>query len=94
MAEIKSPRRYYLLKSQEARKVGDEGLQRTWWAKQDKEAASLLPSSFPHLQLLQDARYFAQEDLDGADEAELREEAGLNAKQAKAVLKALAKLIG
>jgi hypothetical protein len=88
------PRRFYLLKHRASKKVGDIGRASYWQGKQDSEAGSLLPSSFPFLAKLQEARYFAREDLVGADEDELIEAVGFGTKEAKAVLTALAKLTG
>ena len=88
---ITSPRRYYLLKRQDAAALGDKGLELLWRGKQEAETGAALPTDFPHLSTLEPLGYVAREDLDGADECELRE-MGLTQKQAQAVLEAFADL--
>lgn len=86
---VNTPRRYYLLKSFAAFDDGIEGLQRTWWSKQDDASGTALDATVPFQTELAAARYTTFEDLDGATLDELRKRAGLNSSQAQAVIDAL-----
>lgn len=85
------PRRFYLLKRQESKRLY-EGLASVWQEKQEREPGQPLPGSFPSLTKLAAAGYTTIEDLDGADQIELRR-AGLSRSEADAALAALAKLL-
>lgn len=91
MAEFKSPRRYYLLK-RIAAKAEDDGLEGVWRHKQEQESGTALPANFPLRATLVAAGYSTEEDLDGADAAELTKNTGLSTHQANAVLTAAADL--
>ncbi len=91
MAEIKRPRRHYLLKRLEAR-AECSSLELAWRAKQEAEPGTALPTGFPSKATLADNGYTTEEDLDGADEAELEKTAGLRKYEATAALSALAAL--
>lgn len=92
MAEIKTPRRYYLHKRLDARLYrGEDDIETVWKAKQEGEPGTVLGSSFPLRATLAGIGYTTVQDLDGADEAEL-ERAGLTRKQAQQVLAAFAAL--
>jgi hypothetical protein len=92
-AYFKSVRRYYLLKRLDALTSSDTyDLAITWQAKQEAVSGIDLPSDFPHLSSLQSVGYSTEEDLAGADAAELVENVGLNTAQASAVLTALEEL--
>jgi len=84
-------RRVYLLKRQESKRQF-EGLASVWQEKQEREPGQPLPGSFPSLTKLAAAGYTTIEDLDGADEIELRR-VGFTRSEASAVLSALAKLL-
>jgi len=86
-AEIRSARRYYLLKRREAAARCDN-LEQAWQAKQEAEPGAALPSDFPHIEQLQACGYTADVDLDGADADELVD-LGLTTREAQAVLAAL-----
>ena len=85
---LERPRRYYLQKSAAARARGEMGLADAWRTKQLAEPGVVLPDAWPHANGLRAAGYTAREDLDGADEDELRA-AGLGPQEARAVLAAL-----
>ncbi len=91
VAEINRPRRHYLLKRLEAREC-DSALELVWRSKQEGEPGTPLPVGFPSSATLAANGYTTEEDLDGADEAELEATAGLRTYQATAVLSALAAL--
>lgn len=92
MAEVKRPRRYYLLKRiYETR--AESGLGNVWRAKQEGEAGVALPANFPLLAVLAAAGYETVEDLDGADADELDETCNLTARQSATVLAALESLL-
>lgn len=92
MAETVRARRYYLLKRFAARDAGDL-LESAWRAEQLAQPGTALPTGFPSKAALETAGYMAAEDLDGAECEELREEAGLNERQAQAVIAAAADLL-
>lgn len=82
-------RRYYLAKRIEAAELGDISLQQFWQGKQEAEAGTLLGAGFPSYSELAAVGYVAQEDLAGADIAELMHTAGLTRRRAAAVFAAL-----
>ena len=88
MAETRSPRRFFLHKRIQARLFEEGDLEPVWQARQEAEPGTVLASTFPHKSRLAELGYTTTEDLDGADEAELRR-AGLTASQAKDVIGAL-----
>lgn len=92
MAEFKSKRRYYLLKRIAAKAEG-EATEGVWRHHQEQESGTALPASFPSRAALVAAGYSTEEDLDGADAAELTKNAGLSTQQAAAALAVLATLL-
>lgn len=86
-AEIKSTRRYYLLKRLYARRLAEDS-ERIWQAKQEAEPGTLLPAAFPHRAELAAVGYTTAADLDGADADELTETVGLSTREADAVIAA------
>lgn len=90
-ASVKTPRRFYLLKRQEAAALCDKGLELVWHGKQLAEPGTALPASFPFIAELEAAGYVAVEDLDGADACEV-ESIGLTAPETDLVMAALAEL--
>lgn len=90
MAEIKRPRRLYLHKRQEARKNRNDA-EGIWRAKQEAEPGTPVSADFPLRSELAALGYTTNEDLDGADEHELRR-VGLTANDAAKVMAALAAL--
>lgn len=68
------------------------GLESVWKSKQEAQPGTALPATFPFLSDLADAGYTTREDLDGADEYELKRIALLDAYSAQAVLYAYAHL--
>lgn len=91
MADLKTPRRYYLHKRLFAR-MALEDSERIWQAKQEAEPGTALPASFPFLSELTQIGYTTREDLDGADEDELTRHAGFSTRDASAILAAFAAL--
>lgn len=92
MAEIKTPRRYYLHKRLvEQIYFCDGDAAAVWQSKQEAEPGTPLPDDFAHHAELTELGYTAREDLDGADAYEL-ENAGLTRRQATEVLAAFAAL--
>lgn len=63
-----------------------------WHGHQEEQPGTALPGDFPYLEQLQPAGYKTQEDLTGADAAELYEWAGLSAGAARTIFAALAAL--
>ena len=61
--------------------------------KQDSEPGTALPAGFPFSTKLAAAFYTTVEDIDGANNEELRDEAGLTEREATAVLTALQPLL-
>lgn len=92
MAEFASLRRYHLSRMWAAQQIGDCAIASLLRTKQLAEPGTALPATFPQKAKLEAAGYVADTDLVGADECELREQAGLTASQAAAVLAALAAL--
>lgn len=90
--EFKTKRRFFCLKRIAARADGDP-LEGAWRHHQEQESGTALAATFPSRAALAAAGYSTQEDLDGADAAELRKNAGLSTQQAAAVLAGLAKLL-
>jgi len=88
---VGSARRYYLLKSQEAR-AGDDALAPAWLGKHDGASGTALPADFPSRASLAAAHYTTREDLTGASVDELATQAGLMRGDAQRVLAALAAL--
>lgn len=87
-----SLRRFYLRKRLAASRE-DSSLTDVWKGKQEAESGTALPADFPSRAALVSAGYSTAEDLDGADTDELRNNAGLHAAQAAAVLTAAAALL-
>lgn len=85
---VTSPRRYYLLKRQWAAANGERTIELAWQAKQEAEAGSDLPASFPFRARLADAFYTTSEDLDGATVDELSELGAFTVAEATAILSA------
>lgn len=93
MSDTVTPaRRYYLLKRFAARDAG-EPLESTWRAEQLAQPGTPFPDGFPSKAALEAVGYMAAEDLDGAGCDELRENAGLNERQAQAAIDAAAALL-
>lgn len=88
--EVRSVRRYYLVKRLYARQLDLE--ESIWKAKQDAQLGESLPSNFPHRSALAELGYSAVEDLDGADIDELNGQ-GFTRLQAQAIFAALTPLI-
>ena len=88
---ITSPRRFYLLKRQDAAELCDKGLELVWRAKQEAEPGTPLAADFPLLARLTADGYTTSEDLNGADECELIER-GFSAREAQSILTAYAAL--
>ncbi len=93
MAELRSVRRYYLHKRFGAHAICDLALRDVWRAKQEAEPGTPLPADFPHKSSLEAAGYSTLEDIDGADQAELRKHVSLRPYEADAVIAAAAALI-
>jgi hypothetical protein len=90
VAEVGTVRRYYLLSARAARARDEEALALAWEGKQRAEAGTPLPAFSASITAkLNAAGYLVREDVEGADEEELRAEAGLSPKEAAAVLAAL-----
>jgi hypothetical protein len=87
-----SLRRFYLRKRLAATREGSNFIE-VWKAKQQAEPGTALPADFPARAALISAGYSTAEDLDGADAAELRNNAGLRAAEAAAVLTAASALL-
>lgn len=92
MSEIKSVRRFYLLKRIVALQTGDEALSAFWHGKQDEIPAPALPATFPKLATLAAVGYSTTVDFDGADADELIEYVKLSRRDADAVIAAHAAL--
>lgn len=92
MASTVHPRRYYLLKRLAAKHLG-ESLELSWKALQEALPGTPLPNGFPSKAALEAVGYTAAEDLDDAGTDELREEVGLNERQAQAAIDAAAALL-
>lgn len=86
-----SVRRYYLHKRLASRLLCD-GLDPVWQAKQEAESGTPLPADFPLRVQLAKAGYTTTEDLRGATASELWRGAGVIARDATTVLRALEKL--
>jgi hypothetical protein len=89
-----TPRRYYLLNRFALRDTGQVGLSSVFRGKQEAEPGTALPAELPSRDTLVAAGYIAVEDLaagalDGADAEELFRYAGLNRREAQAVIAAL-----
>jgi hypothetical protein len=84
MAEIRNVRRFYLHKRLQS--VPDDA--NVWQAKQEAEPGTPLAADFPLKADLAKVGYTTEEDLDGADQAEL-ERAGFKSNQAKKIIAAL-----
>jgi hypothetical protein len=89
MAEVKSARRLYLLKYHGYQLQQEIGLASVYQGKQLGEAGgTVIPTTYPAYAKLQSAKYFAKNDLDGADVDELRCNARLSKGEAEAALAA------
>lgn len=82
-----TPRRFYLLQRRFYLEV-DTAMAGVWRAKQEAEAGTPLPATYPARSALAAAGYTAAEDLVGVDEDELMR-AGLSMTEAQGVLAAL-----
>lgn len=82
-----STRRYYLAKRQDARADCDTAIEGVWRSKQEAEPGTALPDDFPHLEALTALGYTTEEDLDGADAAELTD-LGMSQRDARSVISA------
>jgi hypothetical protein len=91
VSTLGSVRRFYLAKRHAAAEIEDHALEAVWRGKQEAEAGTDLPASFPFLTELEALGYTTEEDLDGADACELTD-LGLGAFEAEAVLAAFAEL--
>jgi hypothetical protein len=91
VATLNSARRVYLHKRVIARRA-KSGLEPAWQAKQEEMGGTDLPGSFPRLAALSAVGYTTEEDLDGADAAELVDYVGLSSSDADAVIAAFAAL--
>lgn len=67
-------------------------LEAVWKYKQEAQPGNALPATFPFLTELAAGGYTTREDLDGADEYELKAIAKLDSLSAQAVLSAYAHL--
>lgn len=74
------------------RAMGNGQLEAVWKSKQEAQPGTALPAKFPFLIDLAAGGYTTREDLDGADEYELKAIAKLDALSAQAVLYAFAHL--
>lgn len=92
MSEIKTLRRYYLMKSRAAAERQERALRDTWTGKQDAEPGTVLPEDFPSRADLAALGYKVAQDLDGADSDELVA-LGISRKQADKVFLALPALL-
>lgn len=92
MAEVKRPRRYYLLQRQQCQRAEEISAAGVWRWKQERQPGTALPETFPSLTRLAAAGYTTVEDLDGADEAEL-EAAEFSLRDAQWILSELAELL-
>ncbi len=90
--QVLTPRRYYLLERLAAYAREDFAIGAVFRAKQEAEAATVLPVDFPSRALLVAAGYSTVEDINGADLEELLC-AQLSTKQAETVLTELAALL-
>lgn len=89
MTDVRSARRYFLLKSQyhlEFCDPSDRGLADAFLRKHDALSGTPLPATVPFQTALAAAHYTTVEDLFGADVGELMEWASLTYPQAQAVL--------
>jgi len=83
------PRRYYLLQALEAKRRFEDGLWFTMRGRQQEIAGTALPPSTVRYDLLTAAGYLAIEDIRGARAEELIKVAGLNRREADAVIAAV-----
>lgn len=94
MSELRRPRRYYLGKRYLTVREHPDGrgaLDAVFKVKQESEPGTVLPSDFPFRAKLESHFYTTIEDLDGADEHELRHN-GFSGAEARIILKQLAVL--
>lgn len=85
---IRNYRRYCLLKRQEAKVNDDTALVSLWQGKQEAESGSELPAAFPYRERLAACFYTTEEDLDGADVAELSDLGAFTRREANRILSA------
>ena len=85
-------RRFYLKKRMMAKRMGELALSSVWHARQEEQASDPLPDGFPAKETLETAGYTAIGDLEGAEADELMDWAGLNSREAAAVVAAYAAL--
>jgi hypothetical protein len=91
-AEVRSPRRYFLLK-QRSHLDTDPELSSAFKAKHDAEPGTAFPETIPSQAALAAGGYTTVEDADGADVDELVTWAALNRREAEAVLAAIAEFV-
>lgn len=87
MAEVTNHRRYCFLQYRLNLRLDDD-LEETWDNKRREIAGTAIPVGFPARSALLAAGYLVTEEVDGADETELKA-AGLTSSQAAAVLAAI-----
>lgn len=93
MAEATSARRFYLLKYHELTFLQSFGLASVYLTYQEGQfGGTVLPNTFPAYAKLTASKYFAKNDLDGADVSELRRFAKLSKGEAEAALAAFSTL--
>lgn len=91
MAEIKTLRRYYFLKSQASKDVKETALSAVWVSKKLSQPGDNLPATFPSYAALFALGYETKQDIDGADELELSG-CGFNQFQIRQILNAMSDL--
>ncbi len=91
--QVTSFRRYCLLKRQLATQLEQTAIASLWQAKQEAEAGSDLPATFPLRARLAAAFYTTVEDLDGATVGELADEGCFTTREAEQVLAAAQELL-
>lgn len=77
MSELRSYRRYCLMKRVVANRSGEYANAQMWQNKQEATEGTELPADFPHRSALAAAGYTTKEDIIGADDVELNDVAGL-----------------
>lgn len=88
MSELKSYRRYCLMKRFVASRAGETANAQLWQNKQEEQPGTALPDTFPYRSDLVAAGYTTKEDIIGADDVELNDVAGLTLRAAASVIAA------
>jgi len=88
VSELKSYRRYCLMKRVVATRSGETANAQLWRNKQEEQPGAALPDDFPHRSELAAAGYTTKEDIIGADDVELNDVAGLTLRAAASVIAA------